>query len=104
MIYSVKVFQLKDSDNLHFHRFASLKELKKYNLNLSINNYNLIYTTEKDFPMDMQKIDILEKLFSEFQGAKPKGYNGHSLSVSDIIKLNDEYWYCDSFGFEKLDF
>ena len=104
MIYSVKVFQLKDSNNLHFHRFASLEELKKYNLNLSINNYDLIYTTEKDFPMDMKKIDILEKLFSEFQGNKPKGYNGYSLSVSDIIKLNDEYWYCDSIGFEKLDF
>ena len=104
MIYSVKVFQLKDSNNLHFHRFANLEELKKYNLDLSINNYDLIYTTEKDFSVDMKKIDILEKLFSEFQGAKPKGYDGHSLSVSDIIKLNDEYWYCDSIGFEKLDF
>lgn len=104
MIYSVKVFQLKNSDNLHFHRFANLAEIEKYNLDLSINNYDLIYITEKDFPADMKVIDILEHLFSEFQSNKPKGYNGHSLSVSDIIKLNNEYWYCDSFGFKKLDF
>lgn len=104
MIYQIKIFQLKDSDNLHFHRFASLRELKKFNLELSINNYDIIYTAERDFSEDKKKIDILEKLFSELQGIKPKGYIGHSLSVSDIVKLNDEYWYCDSFGFAKVDF
>ena len=37
----------------------------------------------------------------------PLGYDGHSLSVSDIIQVcggkDEGFYYCDSFGFKKLD-
>ena len=32
------------------------------------------------------------------------GYKGHSLSVSDIIVLNDVAYYTDAFGFKQIIF
>ena len=44
----------------------------------------------------------LEKLFTKFNLHHPADFRGHSLSVSDIIKLDDKFYYCDSFGFEDI--
>jgi hypothetical protein len=32
----------------------------------------------------------------------PKDFRGHSLSVSDIVQMEDEFYYCDSFGWKKI--
>lgn len=49
---------------------------------------------------------MLENLFSRFNTERPQDFQGHSLSVSDVIalKLNGQVtcYYTDSFGFEKL--
>lgn len=40
--------------------------------------------------------------------AHPAGYYGHSLSVSDVVEVLDGelkgFYFCDSFGFQKIDF
>ena len=48
--------------------------------------------------------EILENLFVKFQGEKPVGYIGHSLSVSDVVELDGTAHYVDSFGFEEIKF
>ncbi len=48
--------------------------------------------------------DCLNHLYSKFQGLKPEGYTGHSLSVSDVIVLEGSAYYVDSLGFEEIDF
>ncbi len=52
---------------------------------------------------------LLEQIYVLLNSNKeerPKGYSGHSLSVSDIIKLTTNesilYYYTDSIGFRKL--
>ena len=46
---------------------------------------------------------ILENIWYMFNHYFPKDYVGRSLSVGDVIKLNDEYYFVDIVGFEKLE-
>lgn len=95
----LRILQLKDNDDLRAYYFASLDLLKDLNLEVDINNYDVVYV-DNDF--NLKSKDILEEIYILFQGAKPVSYTGHSLSVSDIIELDDEQYYVDSYGFKKL--
>ena len=52
----------------------------------------------------------LEGIFEIFNLYHPEDFNGHSLSVSDIVQIIDEqdkeedgFYFCDSFGWKKLE-
>ena len=49
---------------------------------------------------------VLEQLYQKFNFARPTDYHGHSLSVSDVIMLNQNgkisAHYVDSIGFKEL--
>lgn len=49
-------------------------------------------------------MDILEELFTELNVNHPVDYKGHSLSVSDIIVIDNHYYYCDAYGWKEVDF
>ena len=49
-------------------------------------------------------MDILEELFTELNINHPADYKGHSLSVSDIIVIDEHYYYCDVYGWKEVDF
>lgn len=101
MAKNIKVWQLKHTKENHNIAFMPLRFLKKFNLEVSLNNYHQIYEETADY--DCSTNAFLEKLFAKFNiGAKPENYKGHSLSVSDIISIDDDYYYCDSIGFVKL--
>ena len=36
-------------------------------------------------------------------GMSNVSFEGHSMSVSDVVKTPDGFFYCDSFGWKKLD-
>ena len=48
----------------------------------------------------------MEQLYQKFNFARPTDYHGHSLSVSDVIMLNQDgkisAHYVDSIGFKEL--
>lgn len=50
----------------------------------------------------------LEALYTKFNTDHPVGYEGHSLSMSDVLELYDEsgstFHYVDRFGFQQVDF
>ena len=50
--------------------------------------------------------ELLEQLYQKFNFARPTDYHGHSLSVSDVIMLNQDgkisAHYVDSIGFKEL--
>lgn len=95
----LRILQLKDNDDLRIYHFASLNLLKDLNLEVDINNYNVVYV-DNDF--NIKSKDILDEIYILFQGSKPASYTGHSLSVADIIELDGEQYYVDSYGFTKL--
>lgn len=98
-----KLFQIKDIANCDYV-FRSFKE----NL-FNFSDYSCVYTSP-----ELNKLpdeDILEKLFAASNMGKLQ-YNGHSLSVSDIIMLysGDEehpisprYYYCEMCGWKRID-
>lgn len=95
----LRILQLKDNDDLRVYRFAPLNLLKDLNLEVDINNYDVVYV-DNDF--NLKSKNILDEIYILFQGVKPVSYTGHSLSVSDIIELDSEQYYVDSYGFKKL--
>ena len=46
----------------------------------------------------------LEDLFRMFNLNHPEDFKGHSLSVSDLIKLDNKFYYCDAFGWTNIKF
>ena len=48
---------------------------------------------------DFEDSNKLEAIYNKFNIDCPEDFKGHSLSVSDIIVMNDEAHYVDSFGF-----
>lgn len=70
-------------------------------------NYAFLYAGELDCSEEKETVYILENLFARFNVAIPNDFDGHSLSVSDVIALKingvTTYYYVDSMGFKKLD-
>ena len=72
-------------------------------------NYNMVYTAE--LPEDCVHNDdvnsVLETLYFDFNVYRPEDFNGHSMSVSDVVALKRNgkitYYFTDSIGFEKLE-
>lgn len=74
---------------------------EKYDENqFSIDNYKQVYDGNIDTEENV--ISTLEKIYSMFNAYRPKDFNGHSLSVSDVVELDEEKYYVDRFGWKKL--
>lgn len=76
-------------------------------------NYNYTYSEFINEPVK-DDYQALEKLFFIFNaGKKPIGYEGHSLSVGDIVVLKNNIfdheekgraYVCDIIGWKEIDF
>lgn len=53
-------------------------------------------------------MDLINYLWEVFNTNHPDGYRGHSMSVSDVILVEDietnekKYYYCDSIGWKDI--
>lgn len=67
-------------------------------------NYRRVYEGRVESRKDAQQ--TLDSLFRRFNIDRPAGFEGRSLSVSDIIHLADEessdWWFCDAYGWKLL--
>jgi hypothetical protein len=89
----IEIFQLSsDNDNL----FLGLKTIELVGRKFNFNDYKKVYEGEMD-------VEDAEDVFMALQGKKPEGYKGHSLSVSDIVKMDGKLLFCDSWGFTKVE-
>ena len=77
------------------------KEIESHGMQIKKEDYKLVYVGE--FLGNMSLDDIFER----FNIDRPKDFRGHSLSVSDIVVLNDgekvTAHFVDSISFEQLD-
>lgn len=108
-----EIYQV-DNDNPkgRAFKFMSLDFVRKHNLctmngdtcKLDKNLYKKVYEHVTWFPKGESIATTLETIYMMYQGKKPYGYNGHSVSVSDIIVLDDTPYYVNNLGFEKVEF
>lgn len=66
-----------------------------------IGDYRIVYETEANFDEAEDK-EILEHFFEVCNLTRPDGYTGHSLSVGDIIELDDRLYICDCIGWKQI--
>lgn len=102
MVSHYKIFQLKPLESIDNVRFLSLNLLKKIKPDISLNDYETVY--ENDYATDANNdIEMLNALFEKFNVDKPADFKGHSMSASDIIDLNGQLYYVNTFGFAQID-
>ncbi len=98
-----RLYQIKrDAKGAHDIKFSSLEFLKKHKLmkKLTPDLYGFVYegTTAGEDTDEM-----LEDIFMRFQGMKPEGFNGHSVSTSDVVVMDGKTYYCDEYGWKEID-
>ena len=73
--------------------------------NFFIDQYKLVYSGSLDTG-DNTIEDILEDIFTTFNIDHPEDFRGHSLSVSDVVKLSidaiDYWYYCNMVGWVDI--
>ena len=107
MITQHMVMQLRHDEKILDERFASMRELNRRGKTPDPEHYEVTYYA--DLPamwQDVPNNEVLEELFQVFNLSRPQDFEGHSLSVSDVIALkrNGEVsvHYVDSIGFKDL--
>ena len=94
------IYQLKDQDNLNRVRFLSYEKFISSGEKVVYDNYASAYSGE------LEKTFTLEEIFYIFNMEIPDGFHGHSLSVSDVIVLEEDMkktaWFVDSIGFREI--
>lgn len=91
-----KIYQLKKGPENHAIRFEGFTNAERYGEPAKPKNYDLVYTGSLD---DFEDSNKLEAIYTKFNLDRPEDFKGHSLSVSDIIVMNNEAHYVDSYGF-----
>ena len=81
------------------YAFSPLSRIDEVNLK----NYKMTY--EGEMPINLiSDLSPLDQIFQELNINHPADYKGHSLSVSDLIEMNGKFYFCDSYGWEEVNF
>lgn len=75
--------------------FQSLDRLKRYGLDFNPRLYKIVY-------QGTMPVDTPDEVYKILQFKHPKGYNGHSLSVSDLVEMDGRVLFCDSTGWKDV--
>ena len=97
------IFQVKRGEEYARLSFNSWNELKKLNISFDKNNYEEVYGGYvSDVSRSQGRGVILDNIYTKFNIDRPEDFRGHSLSVSDVIVLEENNgssaFYVDSFG------
>lgn len=94
------IYQLKDNETTRNFYYEGTGFLERNGIPISKDNYELVYTEPLKENMD------LESTYVKFNLERPADFKGHSLSVSDIIVLNQDEivssHFVDRFGFTDV--
>ena len=95
------IYQIKDDSPGENYAFMNMSFIESHGMQIKKEDYKLVYVGE--FLGNMSLDDIFER----FNIDRPKDFRGHSLSVSDIVVLNDgekvTAHFVDSISFGQLD-
>ena len=94
------IYQLKENEETSKFIFQNSDWHVRHNIDITRENYNLVYAAQLKENMD------LESLYTLFNLDKPADFKGHSMSVSDVVVIskggNVTSHFVDSFGFTDV--
>ena len=102
---NVRIYQInmkRDANNVAFMNYESLPKFQGSS-EIDSSLYDKVFEGEVN-------CFTLENLYEIFNLEHPAGYKGRSMSVSDVVEIIDGntgksyFHFCDSFGFQKVDF
>ena len=101
----IAIYQINSDGDSERIAFVGLNSLERYRGNKDIcpEIYDKVYEAEVDGTS-------LEDVYEKFNIDKPDDYKARSLSVSDVVEVIESdsvepgFYFCDSIGFEKIDF
>ena len=99
MSFRYEIWQLESVEENRKRFFVSTEHQRTLGLDPRDGVYKKMWEGETDG--ETTEI-ILEGLFEKFNVDRPEGFMGHSLSVSDIIRLDGDDWYINPYGFECI--
>lgn len=94
------IYQITDDSPGREYEFMDLNFIERHGYQVKKEDYELIYSDKMFYG------DTLDSLYEKFNIAHPADYTGHSLSVSDIVVLNEngnvKAYFVDSISFREL--
>jgi len=94
------IYQVKHGEVFRDYGFENLERLKNRDLKVKYSNYDFVYSDKLQNGMN------LEDIYSKFNIGRPEDFEGHSLSVSDVVVLVKDgettAHFVDSFGFKAV--
>jgi hypothetical protein len=97
---SFKIFQVLNEKTREYG-FMGYDMMERLNVKVRLENYGLVYVGA--YVESNDDNEILNKLFHDFNTNHPRYYNGRSMSVSDIVQIENKYYFCDSFGWQEIE-
>ena len=98
-----EIYQIPAGSEHRDIRFLDYEKLGSMGLTPKKANYESVYGGNLD---DIPYTDKLEGIYTMFNIEHPEDYTGRSLSVSDVVVINDENgrkaYYVDSVGFKDV--
>ena len=95
------IYQIREDSPGENYAFMNMSFIESHGMQIKKEDYKLVYVGELSGNMS------LDDIFERFNIDRPEDFRGHSLSVSDIIVLNDgekvTAHFVDSISFEQLD-
>ena len=99
----IKIYQINLSRDDDRVAFLGLSQLDKFQESSKVNSE--IY--DKVFEGAVEA-DTLEGVYQMFNCDCPDGFRGHSLSVSNVVEIVGDkdagFYFCDSIGFQRVEF
>ena len=85
----------------HSKMFEPWDILNKCCGGFDIQDYHEVYAGAHQTDTEDKNL-ILDELFQKFNLNHPEDFHGHSMSVSDVVIIDNEIYFCDSFGWKKV--
>lgn len=102
----IEIYQINNLRDIHRVKFTRFENISRWQGSSEIQSFIYDKVFEGEVPCSN-----IEDVYTLFNTSCPEGHVGHSLSVSDIVKvchtqpgLEQGFYYCDSFGFKKVAF
>lgn len=94
------IYQIRGASKGREYRFMGLDFATTHGMAVDAADYDFIYGGR------LSGEETLDSLYEKFNLNHPAGYEGHSLSVSDVVVMQKDgqtkAYYVDSFGFQEL--
>lgn len=95
----IKIYQINKERDSNDVKFFGLKHLKQFQGSEKVDAslYDEVFDGEVE-------TTNLEKIFRQFNTEFHPLFRGHSLSISDVVVMEGRAHFCESVGFEQIEF